>query len=91
MPSRHRLEKKLLEKRLPHDVDLTGIAVALAFLVCVGLFAGDRDNSGSEDGQSPSVSMHIAPTVTMEKTETLQHPDDDPDLSETSRQIKSPR
>ena len=87
MPSRHRLEKKL-----PHDVDLTGIAVALAFLVCVGLFAGGRDNSGGEeDGQSPSVSMHIAPTVTMEKTETLQHPDDDPDLSETSREIKSSR
>ncbi len=86
MPPRHRLEKEL-----PHDVDLTGIAIALAFLVCVGLLAGDRDNPGSEDGQSPSVSMQIAPTLAMEKTETLQHPDGDPDLFDTSREIKSSR
>jgi hypothetical protein len=84
MPSRHRLEKKL-----PHHVDITGIAVALAFLVSVGLFAGGQDHhSVSEDRQSPSASLQTAPTVTMDKTETLQHPNDDPDLSDTSREFK---
>ncbi|HWF60129.1 MAG TPA: hypothetical protein VN666_07445 [Nitrospira sp.] len=81
MPSHHRLENKL-----HHDIDITGIAVALAFLVSVAVFAGGHDNrSATKDGQSPSASMQIAPTLTMEKTETLQHPDDDPDLSDTSR------
>jgi len=84
MPSRHRLEKKL-----PHNVDITGIAVALAFLVSVGLFAGGQDNHRvREDGQSPSASLQTAPTVTMDETETLQHPNDDPDLFDTSRELK---
>lgn len=85
MPPRHRLQKKL-----PHNVDITGIAVALAFLVSVGLFAGSRDNHGvSEDQQSPSASQQTASTVTMDKTEALQHPNDDPDLSDTSREFKA--
>lgn len=85
MPPRHRLEKKL-----PHEVDIMGIAVALAFLVSVGLFAGGQDNRKvSEDRESPSVSMHIAPSLTMEKPETLEHPDDDPALSDTSRGLNA--
>ncbi|MDC8450611.1 MAG: hypothetical protein LV473_19975 [Nitrospira sp.] len=85
MPSRHRLEKKL-----PHNMDIMGIAVALAFLVSVGLFAGGQDNhSVSEDRQSPSASQQTAPTVPMDKTGTLQHPNDDPDLSDTSRELKA--
>ena len=87
MPSPHRFEKKL-----PHEVDIMGIAVALAFLVSVIVFTGGRNNrSVSEDRQSPSVSMQIAPTLTMEKTETLQHPDDDPDRSDTSPRLSASR
>lgn len=83
MPSRHRLKKKL-----PHNVDITGIVIALAFLVGVALVAGDEnDHSVSEDRQSPSASLQIAPAVTMEKTETLQHPNDDPKLPDTSREL----
>lgn len=85
MPSRHRLEKKL-----PHDIDITGITVALIFLVSVAVFAGGHDNRNTtEDGRSPSASMQIAPTVTMEKTESLQKPDDDPDLSDTSHGLNT--
>lgn len=84
IPSRHRSEKKH-----PHNIDITGIAVALAFLVGIGLFAGDQnDHSVSEDRQSPSASLQTAPTVTMDKTESLQDPNNDPDLSDTSRELK---
>lgn len=84
MTSRHRLEKKL-----SHNVDITGIVVALAFLVGIGLFAGGQDNhSVSEDRQSPSASLQNAPTATMDKRETLQPPNDDLDLSDTSRKLK---
>jgi hypothetical protein len=84
MPSRHRLEKKL-----PHNVDITGIAVALAFLLGVGLVAGDeKDHMVNECGQSPSAALQTAPTVTMDKTESLQDPNNDPDLSDTSRELK---
>ena len=85
MPSRHRLEKKL-----PHNVDITGIAVALAFLMGVALVAGDEnDHSVRQDRQSPSASQQTASTVTMDKTEALQHSNDDPDLSDTSREFKA--
>ena len=85
MPSRHRLEKKLA-----HEVDILGIAVALAFLVSVSMFTGGQgDRSVSEDRQSSSASMQIAPTLTMEKTEVLQHPDDAPDLSDTSFRVST--
>jgi hypothetical protein len=84
MPSRHRLKKKL-----PHNVDITGIVIALAFLVGVALVAGDEnDHSVNEDRQSPSASLQTAPTVTMDKTESLQDPNNDPDLSDTSRELK---
>ena len=69
-----------------------GIAVALAFLVSVGLLAGGRDNrDASEDGQSSSFSMHIAPTLTKEKAETLQHPEEEADLSDLSRKLSASR
>ncbi len=86
MPSHHRLEKKL-----PHEVDITGIAIALAFLVIVGVFAGGRDNrTVSKDGQPPPVSMQVAPTLTIEETEALQQPEDKPDLSDTSLTLSAP-
>ena len=85
MPPRHRLEKKL-----PHEIDIQGIAVALAFLVGIGVFALGRDDRRvSEDRRSPSVSMHIAPILTTEKTETLQQPDEDLALSDTSRRLNA--
>ncbi|NGZ10774.1 MAG: hypothetical protein CV088_15535 [Nitrospira sp. LK70] len=88
MSSRHRLEKKLSQEI--DEVDIKGIAVALAFLVIVGVFAGGRDShSVSGDRQSLSASVQSAPAVTMEKTETLQQPDDDPDLSGTSHGLKT--
>lgn len=83
MSSCHRLEKKLSQE--VDEVDIKGIAVALAFLVSVGVFAGDRDShSVSEDRQVPSASMETAPTVTMEKTKTLEQPEDAA-LPDTSR------
>ena len=86
MPSRHRLEKKLSQE--VDAVDIKGIAVALAFLIGVGVLAGDRDNrSVSEDRQAPSVSMETAPTVTMEKTETLPQSDGHSALSNSSPRL----
>ena len=38
MPSHHRLPD-----RIPHKVDILGIAVALAILVGIGMFAGNQD------------------------------------------------
>lgn len=85
MPSRPRLEKKP-----PHTIDITGIAVALAFLVGVGLFAGEQnDHSASEDRPSSTASLQIAPAVTIEKTESLQDPNDDSELSNTSGELKA--
>ncbi len=80
MPLRHWLEKKLA-----YEIDIQGIAVALALLVSVSVFAGGSDNGrGGEDQQSPSVSMQLAPTLNTEETGTLQDPDDEADLSDTS-------
>jgi hypothetical protein len=85
MPLRHRLEKKLA-----HEVDIKGIAVALAFLLSVSLLAGSRDNpSVNEDRHSPSVSMQIAPILTREETETLQPSDEEADLSDTSHKFST--
>lgn len=87
MPSRHRLEKKLA-----HEVDILGIAVALAFLVSISVFTGGQnDRSVSEDREPSSASMQIAPTLTMEKTEALRHLDDDPDPSDTSPRLSASR
>jgi hypothetical protein len=88
MPSRHRLEKKLA-----HEVDILGIAVALAFLVVISVFTGGEDDrSVSEDRQPSSASMQIAPALTMEKTEALQqHLDNDPDPSDTSPRLSASR
>lgn len=84
MSSHHRLEKKLSQEVA--DVDVKGIAVAIAFLVGVGVFTGDRDNrSVSQDREAASVSMETAPAVTTEKTRTLQQPDGDSARSDTSR------
>lgn len=81
MSSRHQIDEKLPQGG--DELDIKGIAVALTFLVGVGVFAGDRDNhSVSEDRQSLSASAQIAPTSTLEKTETLQQPDDHPHLSD---------
>lgn len=72
MPSR-----QPLDKRLPREIDIKGIAVALAFLLIVTVFAAGRDNrSTSENRQSSSVSREIAPILTTKKTEELQPPDD---------------
>ena len=81
MSTRHRAEKSL-----PHEIDVKGIAVALAFLLGVGVFAVGRDNRPvSEDRRATSDSMQIAqPLIIIEKTETLQHSDDEADRSETS-------
>ncbi|MDF0666937.1 MAG: hypothetical protein P0119_12805 [Nitrospira sp.] len=71
-------------------MDIKGIVVALAFLVIVGMFAGGRDaHSVSDDRQSLSASAQSAPTLTMEKPETLQQPDDDTDLSDTSHGLNT--
>jgi len=85
MPSRHRIENKLSHV-VDREVDIKGTAVALAFLVSIGVFAGGRDSrTVSEDQQTTSSSMQIAQPLTIEKTETLQHSDDEADRSEASR------
>ena len=87
MPLRHQLEKKLA-----HEIDIKGIAVALVFLVSVSVLAEGRDNgSVGLDRQSPSVSMQLAPTLTMEETGTLQDPNDEADLSNTSLRLSTSR
>lgn len=79
MPSCHRLGTTLSNEV---GIDIKGIAVALAFLVSVSVFAGGRDNpTASEDRESPVVSMHIVPALTIEETGTVRHPDDDTALS----------
>lgn len=84
MPSRHRLEKKL-SNEADMEVDIKGMAVALAFLLSISLFAGGQDNpTVSEDRRSSSASVQIAQPLTNEKTDTLQHPNDETDHSETS-------
>jgi hypothetical protein len=81
-----------LKKKHPHQVDIMGIAVALAFLVSISVSAGGRDNRNvSEDGQSPSVSMPIAPNLTMEESKTLQHADEEADLSDLSGKLSASR
>lgn len=87
MPSR-----QPLEKTHPHEVDIMGIAVALAFLVSISVLAGGRDNRDvSEDGQPPSVSMQIAPTLTMKEPVTLPHSEEEADLSDLSRKLSASR
>lgn len=87
MPSRHRSEKKRA-----HEVDVKGIAVALAILVSIGVLAGGRDDRRvGEDRQSPSVSMQLTPALTMENAEALQHPDEEADHSDTSRKLSASR
>lgn len=84
MSSRHRLGKKPSQEVA--DMDVKGIAVAVAFLVGVGVFTGDRDNrSVNQDREATSASTETAPAVTMEKTRTLQETDGDSALSDTSR------
>lgn len=65
MPLRRRTEKKP-----PHKFDIKGIAVAIAFLVTVSLFAGGRDAHTA--GQNRSASLQIAPTTSTEKTDPIQ-------------------
>lgn len=90
MPSRHRLEKKLPHEIDIHEIDIKEIAVALAFLVGIGVFALGRDDPRvSEDRRSPSVSMQIAPILTTERNETLPQPDGDLTLSDTSRRLNA--
>jgi len=80
MPPRRQLDKKV-----PHELDIKGIAVALAFLLGVGVYAGSRDHrSGGEDQQFQSASMHIEPMSTRDKTKSVQYSDDQADLSDTS-------
>ncbi len=80
MSTRHRAEKSL-----PHEIDVKGIAVTLAFLLSLGVFAVGRDDRPvSEDQRATSDSLQIAQPLIIEKTETLQHPDDEADRSETS-------
>lgn len=84
MSSRHRSRKKPSQEVA--DVDVKGIAVAIAFLVGVGVFTGDRDHrSVGQDRQATSASTETAPAVTMERTRTLQQPDGDSAPSDTSR------
>ena len=84
MPSRHRLEKKL-SHAVDKEVDIKGIAVALAFLLSISLFAGGRDSpTVSEDRRTSTASMQIAQPLTVEKTEAFQHSDDGTDRSDTS-------
>ncbi|OQW37561.1 MAG: hypothetical protein A4E19_12840 [Nitrospira sp. SG-bin1] len=60
-------------KKLAHELDVKGSAVALAFLLSVSVFAGDRDHrSLDEERQTKSASGQIEPTVTRENTETSQ-------------------
>lgn len=83
MPSRHRLGTQLSNEV---DIDIKGIAVALAFLVAVSVFAGGEDNpTASEDRASPVASIQIAPALTIEETEAVRHPDDETELSGPSR------
>ena len=87
MPSR-----QPLENTPPHKVDIMGIAVALAFLVSVGVLSGGRDNRDViEDGQSSSLSMQIPPALTLEKSEALQHPDDEAEPSDLSPKLSASR
>lgn len=66
------------------NIDIKGIAVALAFLVSVSVFAGGRDKpTVSEDRESPVASLQFAPAVTIEETEAVQHPKHGTELTRT--------
>ncbi len=83
MTRRHRLGKILSHKV---DIDIKGIAVALAFLVSVSVFAGNRDNPTASENRTPPVAaMQIAPTSTIEDAETIRRSDDETELSGTLR------
>jgi hypothetical protein len=64
MPLRHRTEE-----RLPHKLDIKGMAVAIAFLVTVSLFAGGRD---AHTTGHRSASVQIPPIMSTEKTDPIQ-------------------
>lgn len=82
MPLRRRTEEKL-----PHKLDIKGMAVAMAFLVAVSLFAGGRDAHTA--GQNGSASMPIAPTTSTEKTDPIQLKK--PHLPDSSRSLNAVR
>lgn len=89
MPSRG-----LREKTRSHEVDIKGVAVALAFLLSISVFAGGRDDrSVNEDQPSPSVSMQISTPLSTDtgKTEALQTSDKEADFSDTSRRLEASR
>ena len=87
MSSHHRLEKKLSPASDDREVDIKGTAVALAFLLSIGVFAGGRDSRTASENQQTisSSSMQIAQPLNIERTETLQHPDDEANRFEASR------
>jgi hypothetical protein len=64
MPLRRRSEGKA------HKLDIKGIAVAIAFLLIVSLFAGGRDAHTA--GQNRPTSLQIAPTTSAEKPDPIQ-------------------
>jgi hypothetical protein len=88
MPSGQRVKNKL-----PHELDLTGIAVAFAFLVFVGVYAGGRDpHTAIEDQQPLSASLHTEPTFVSKNLETVP-PSNDAEktsLSDTSHRLNVP-
>jgi hypothetical protein len=54
MPSHHRLPD-----RIPHKVDTLGIAVALAILVGIGLFAGNQDQRSMAEDPTSNVVAEV--------------------------------
>jgi hypothetical protein len=84
MPLRRRSEGKA------HKLDIKGIAVAIAFLVTVSLFAGGRDaHTAGQNRQSSSISMQTDPTTSTEKTDSIQRTQ--PHLPDSPRSLNTLR
>ncbi len=81
MPLRRRSEGKA------HKLDIKGMAVAIAFLLTVSLFAGGRDAHTA--GQNRSASMQIAPTTSAEKPDPIQRTQ--PHLPDSPRSLNALR
>jgi len=69
-----------LQDRISHKVDKIGIAVALAILIGIVLFAGSGvENSAGEGPRSQSAHMATEQMSNIEKTGALPHRDNETD------------
>ncbi|UVT17735.1 MAG: hypothetical protein H8K04_09490 [Nitrospira sp.] len=69
-----------LQERISHTVDTTGVAVALAILIGISLFAGGGgENSAGVGPPSPSAHMATEQMSNLGKAGVLPHRDNETD------------